>query len=123
MPDVAASLPEVPFLCHYRRAVELIDTSPYNEITRYLKTHRDKVETVWQTVSYFDGVNFAVRVQSPSLYSVGLMDMICPPSTVYAAYNYVDAPKDIKVYPYNEHEGGAAFHALEKVKFLREMWG
>ncbi|MCB9453793.1 MAG: acetylxylan esterase [Anaerolineaceae bacterium] len=123
VPDVAASMPEVPFLCHYRRAVEIIDTSPYNEITRYLKIHRDKVETVWQTVSYFDGVNFATRIQSPSLYSVGLMDMICPPSTVYAAYNYVDAPKDIRVYPYNEHEGGAAFHALEKVNFLRELWG
>ncbi|MBZ0276271.1 MAG: acetylxylan esterase [Anaerolineae bacterium] len=123
VPDVSASLPEVPFLCHYRRAVELIDTSPYNEITRYLKIHRDKVETVWNTLSHFDGVNFASRVQAPSLYSVGLMDTICPPSTVYAAYNYVDAPKDIKVYAYNEHEGGATFHAIEKVKFLREMWG
>jgi len=123
VPDVAASLPEVPFLCHYRRAAELVDSSPYNEISRYLKIHRDKVETVWRTLSYFDGVNFATRIHAPSLYSTGLMDTICPPSTVFAAYNYVDAPKDIKVYAYNEHEGGAIHHTQEQIRFLRELWG
>lgn len=123
VPDVAASLPDVPFLCHCRRAAELVDTAPYNELVRYLKTHRDKAETVWQTLSYFDGVNFATRIRAHSLFSTGLMDMICPPSTVFAAYNYVDAPKNIKVYPYNEHEGGALYHTLEKIRFLRELWG
>ena len=30
VPDVAAVMPDVPFLCHYRRATELVDTYPYN---------------------------------------------------------------------------------------------
>ncbi len=122
-PSVQAALPDVPFLCHYRRATQLIDTQPYVEITHYLKTHRNQVEAVFNTLSYFDGLNFATRAKAPALFSVGLMDDICPPSTVYAAYNYYAGPKQIDVYEYNNHEGGGSFHLLEKLRFLQKMWG
>ena len=122
-PAVQAVLPEVPFLCHYRRATQLVATFPYSEISGYLKAHRDQVEKVFQTLSYFDGVNFVTRAHAPALFSVGLMDDICPPSTVYAAYNYYAGPKKIDVYEYNNHEGGGSFHILEKLRFLNEMWG
>ena len=32
VPDVAAAMPDVPFLCHYRRATEIVDSYPYKEI-------------------------------------------------------------------------------------------
>lgn len=120
---VAAALPDVPFLCHYRRATTLIDTAPYNEITRYLKTHRDKIDAAFTTLSYFDGMNFAARADAPALFSVGLMDDICPPSTVYAAYNHYAGDKQIAIYPFNNHEGGQSFHHLAKVRFLERLWG
>jgi len=41
VPDVAAALPNVPFLCHYRRAVQISDAFPYGEITQYLAVHRE----------------------------------------------------------------------------------
>ena len=123
LPDVAAVLPDVPFLCHYRRAVELTDRDPYHELTRYCKTHRDKAETVFRSLAYFDGVNFAARAAAPALFSVGLMDDICPPSTVYAAYNTYAGPKDIRVWPFNQHEGGGAHQALDQIRFLTELWG
>lgn len=50
------------------------------------------------------------------------MDTICPPSTVYAAYNHYTGPKDLKVYPYNGHEGGAEFQTLERLRFLAQLW-
>ena len=121
-PGLQACLPDVPYLCHYRRATQLVDTYPYAEISGYLKTHRDQVEKVFQTLSYFDGVNFAARAAAPALFSVGLMDDICPPSTVYAAYNHYAGPKKIAVYEYNQHEGGGVFHMVEKIKFLNELW-
>jgi len=31
------------------------------------------------------------------------MDDICPPSTVFAAYNEITADKEIAVYPYSDH--------------------
>ncbi|HUG33519.1 MAG TPA: acetylxylan esterase [Anaerolineales bacterium] len=122
LPTLSAVLPDVPFLCHYRRATEIVDTHPYNEISRYCKTHRDKVETVFETLAYFDGMNFAVRAKSPALFSVGLMDDICPPSTVYAAYNYYAAPKQIMVWEYNNHEGGESYQSAARLKFLHERW-
>jgi cephalosporin-C deacetylase len=122
VPDVAAAMPDVPFLCYYRRATEIVDGYPYKEIAEYCHIHRDKVETVFQTLSYFDGLNFATRAKAKSLFSVGLMDQICPPSTVYAAYNYWAGEKEIKVYPYNGHEGGESYQAVEKLKFLKRIW-
>jgi len=122
VPDVVAAMPDVPFLCHYRRATELVDTYPYKEIAEYCHVHRDKVDTVFNTLSYFDGVNFSTRATAKTLFSVALMDQVCPPSTVYAAYNHWAGEKNIKVYPYNGHEGGGSYQTLEKVRFLKRMW-
>jgi cephalosporin-C deacetylase len=123
IPDLAAVMPDVPFLCHYRRATEIVDSFPYNEISQYCRRHRDKIDTVFETLSYFDGVNFAVRANAPALFSVALMDETCPPSTVFAAYNHYNAPKDIHVWSYNDHEGGETFQTVEKLKFLRGLFG
>ena len=67
VPDVVAAMPDVPFLCHYRRATEIVDTYPYKEIADYCHIHRDKVDTVFNTLSYFDGVNFAARAKAKSI--------------------------------------------------------
>lgn len=123
VPGVSAAMPDVPFLCHYRRAMDLTDTNPYQEIVKYCSIHRDKIETVFNTLAYFDGVNFAARARCPALFSTALMDDTCPPSTVFAAYNYyAGSNKRINVWPYNQHEGGDAFQEVEKMKFLKELW-
>jgi len=121
-PDVVAALPDVPFLCHYRRATEITDGHPYQEISKFCQTHRDKVDTVFKTLSYFDGVNFSARAGASALFSVALMDEICPPSTVFAAYNHYGGTKDIRVYRYNHHEGGGTYQAVEKLKFVAGLF-
>jgi cephalosporin-C deacetylase len=121
VPDIEAALPDVPFLCHFRRATEIVDTYPYQEISSYCQRNRDHIDDVFQTLSYFDCVNFAARACAPALFSVGLMDEICPPSTVFAAYNHYAGPKQIKVWPYNHHEGGETFQVIEKIRFLASL--
>jgi cephalosporin-C deacetylase len=123
LPDVSVCMADLPFLCHYRRAVELIDSRPYVEITNFCRMHRDKVDQVFKTLSYFDGVNFAARARARALFSVGLMDEVCPPSTVFAAYNHYAGPKEIRVYEYNDHEGGEAYQVLEQLEFFAAVWG
>ena len=123
VPDLAASMPDVPFLCHFRRAVGLTENHPYQEIVRYLSIHRDKEEPVFNTLDYFDGMNFAARSNASALYSTALMDVTCPPSTVFAAYNYIDAPKEIKVYRFNEHEGGQTYQVVEQLQFVKRLLG
>jgi cephalosporin-C deacetylase len=122
-PQISLLMPDVPFLCHIRRATEITDAAPYSELGRFCMVHRDKIEQVFMTLSYFDGLNFAARSQARALFSVGLMDEICPPSTVFAAYNHFAGPKEIRVYPYNHHEGGEAYQTQEKLRFLQALWG
>jgi cephalosporin-C deacetylase len=122
VPDVVAAMPGVPFLCHYRRATEISDSYPYKEIAEFCHAQRDKVETVFNTLSYFDGVNFAARAKAKALFNTALMDQVCPPSTVFAAYNHWAGEKDIKVYPYNGHEGGGSYQTIENMKFLKSIW-
>lgn len=117
----AAVSSQVPFLAHFRRAVEITDTHPYVEISTYCSAHRDRVDEVFHTLSYLDVVNHAKRAGAPALFSVGLADTVCPPSTVFAAFHAYAGEKDIRVYPFNEHEGGGAHHVREELAFLREV--
>jgi cephalosporin-C deacetylase len=118
VPDVRLALPDVPFLCHFPKAVTMTDSYPYAEIRDFLKRHRHHEQAVWETLRYFDGRSFASRAKQRTLFSVALMDDICPPSTVFSAYNRWAGPKEIGVWPFNGHEGGETFQVVEKLKFL-----
>lgn len=117
-----AAIVDVPFLSHVRRATEIVNTAPYGELVRYLGIQRGREEEVFHTLAYFDGVNFAARATMPALFSVGLLDDVCPPSCVYAAYNHYAGPKSMNVFPYNGHENGGAVQAAEHVRFQRETF-
>ena len=122
VPDLAAVLPDVPFLCHMRRATEITASNPYQEIARYCQTHRDKVERVFTTLAYLDGMNMATRATAPACFSVGLMDEVCPPSTVFAAHNHYAGSKEIHVWPYNHHDGGGSHQVFTKMTFLARVF-
>jgi cephalosporin-C deacetylase-like acetyl esterase len=47
-----------------------------------------------ETASYYDVVNFARRVRIPGIYSWGFNDETCPPTSIYASYNVIPAPKE-----------------------------
>ena len=121
VPGLAAVMPDVPFLCHFERAIGLTDSDPYNEVVRYLSVHRDLVDQSYRTLSYFDGVNFARRATAPALFSVALMDPVCPPSTVFAVHNLYEGEASIEVYPFNEHEGGLGHQWVRQAAWLREI--
>jgi len=118
---VRACMPDVPFLCHFRRAVELTPRAPFTEITQYLSIHRTAADQVFRTLSYFDGAVLGRRACAPALFSVALMDDIVLPSTVYAAYHaYGAADRAIEVYPYNGHEGGSVQQWVRQAAWLAE---
>lgn len=62
---------------------------------------------VLATAPYFDNVNFARHLTVPALMSVGFVDATCKPTTVYAAYNAYQGPKQILDKPRMAHEAGA----------------
>ncbi len=53
----------------------------------------NRTEAKLLTASYYDVVNFARRVKAPGIYSWGYNDETCPPTSTYAAYNVITAPK------------------------------
>ncbi len=115
-----AAVAFVPFLCHYRRALTITDQMPYGEISQYLRVYPEREAFVYRTLSYCDGMNLASNVRCPIMMTVGLQDLICPPSTVYAAYNHLGAEtKSLLVYPYNGHEGNPA-HQEQRIGWLRD---
>jgi len=117
---VKAAMPDVPFLCDFPRAVGLTTRDPYGEIVRFLATHREKAKQAYATLNYFDGVHFAARSKAATLFSVALMDDVCPPSTVYGAYNAWAGKKSIESYTFNNHEGGGTWQEARQVAWLDE---
>lgn len=120
VPGLKAVMPDVPYLCDFARSVGIASRDPYQEIGRYLSVHRHMVDQAFHTLGYFDGVNFAARATAPALFSVALMDTICPPSSVYAAYNAYAGEKEMASYTYNDHEGGGPFQEQRQLEWLAE---
>lgn len=58
-----------------------------------LPVHNSKEKI--QTSYYYDVVNFARQLKVPGLYSWGFNDETCPPTSMYAAYNVITAPKSL----------------------------
>ncbi|MCC8171083.1 MAG: acetylxylan esterase [Parabacteroides sp.] len=52
------------------------------------------------TLRYYDTANFARCLDVPGWFSWGYNDEVCPPTSMYAAYNAVTSPKEL--YPYLE---------------------
>ena len=119
--QVAGLLCDVPFLCDLPRAAAVAQAEPYLELVRYLAAHRDRVAATFATLAYFDGAVLAPLAHAPALFSVAMMDVVCPPTTVFAAFNAYSGPKDIEVYPFNDHEGGEAFQRSRQLVWLAEV--
>jgi cephalosporin-C deacetylase len=122
-PRVKAAMPDVPFLCDFPRAVGIALRDPYLEIARFLAQHREKKTKVFETLNYFDCVNFARQSKAKALFSVALMDEVCPPSTVYGAFNAYAGEKAMVEYEFNNHEGGQGYQEREQMAWLSGLFG
>lgn len=123
-PEVKVIMADIPFLCHFRRAVRLSQSNPYLEFARYFSMHDSLHKTeaqVYRTLSYFDNLNLAGYIKADTLMSIGLEDVICPPSTSMAAYNHITAKKELRVYPDFGH-GGFPQQDEEKLFFLKKRF-
>lgn len=65
----------------------------FNSANKSFNVKDDKIATS----KYYDVVNFARYVKVPGFYSWGYNDVVCPPTSMYAAYNVITAPKEIFV--------------------------
>jgi cephalosporin-C deacetylase len=104
----------VPFLCDIQRGITLAPAAPFTEVPEFLNENVDLIDAALNTLRYVDCALLARRITAECLLSVGLMDDICPPSTVFAAYNEITSGKDIAIYPYSGH-------AVPHAQFERQL--
>jgi cephalosporin-C deacetylase-like acetyl esterase len=62
-----------------------------NNIASFNNNTKDKINTA----GYYDVVNFARNLTIPGIYSWGFNDETCPPTSTFAAYNVIKAPKEL----------------------------
>ena len=83
------------------------------------------VEAELQTARYFDNVNFATRAKCQgAAVTVGFIDTVCPPSSVYAAYNVLTMPKTLHTMPLTGHKSSpeaSAFMTEAALAHVRAM--
>lgn len=51
-----------------------------------------------KALRYYDTANFARCLKATGWFSWGYNDEVCPPTSMYAAYNSVTAPKELHIY-------------------------
>src|ERR1700677_111760 len=111
---------DIPFLCDIQRAITLAPVAPYPEIPDFLANNTTLIPAALDTLRYIDCALLARRITAQCLLSTGLMDTVCPPSTVFAAYNEITAGKDIAAYPYTRHAVPTA-HVERQIEHLRRF--
>jgi cephalosporin-C deacetylase len=116
---VAVCHADVPFMCDIWRAVTLTPDQPYGELSEFLSRQIGLVDTAMETLTYVDCALLSRRITADCLVSVGLMDTVCPPSTVFAAYNAIYSRKEIAVFEFGIHEVPPA-HVERQLNHLRQ---
>ncbi len=112
-PRIRKLAPRCPFLCDYQRVWEMdLAIQSYRELKEFFRAFdplHKREEEVFTRLGYIDCQHLASRIQGEVLMATGLMDDICPPSTQFAAYNKITAPKEVMIYPDFSHEGYPEF--------------
>jgi len=71
---------------------------PAHHFKRFGPTHA-KVDEAFTKLGYIDVQHLANRIKGAVMMGTGLMDPMCPPSTQFAAFNKIRAPKELVLYP------------------------
>jgi cephalosporin-C deacetylase len=112
-PRIKRVAPVYPFLSDYKRVWEMDQAKDaYAELKTYFRhfdPQHQREDEVFERLGYIDIQNLAPRIQGEVMMAVGLMDTICPPSTQFAAYNKIKAPKKLEIYPDFAHENLPGF--------------
>lgn len=103
-PDVTSATAYVPALCDHAAVTVGRQSGWPRVLDRFTGASRDKAI---ETTRYFDAAHFASMVKCPITIYVGLLDGVCSPTSVFAAYNNLpeSTPKKIGTSAFAGHGG------------------
>ncbi|MGE4565443.1 MAG: acetylxylan esterase [Victivallaceae bacterium] len=114
--NITACAANVPAMCDHG-GYKLGRQSGWPQINRNSKFGK----SVDQVAPYYDAANFAKFITVPVLTSAGFIDGTCSPSSVYAAYNEIKAPKQIVNTPVDGHTVTKIYTAIKTPWVNKEM--
>ncbi|WP_445505476.1 alpha/beta fold hydrolase [Niallia sp. 03091] len=123
-PRIKRLAPVYPFLSDYKRVWEMdLAENAYEELRTYFRKfdpqHKREKE-IFTKLGYIDIQHLSSRIQGEVLMGTGLMDTICPPSTQFAAYNKINSPKRLEIFPDFGHENLPGLNDII-LQFLKEI--
>lgn len=109
VPQIKKCAPIYPYLSDYKRVWHMdLDKGAYEGLKYYFRNfdpRHEREDEIFERLGYIDIQNLAKRIRAEVLMATGLQDSTCPPSTQFAAYNKITAPKNVLIYPDYGHEG------------------
>lgn len=108
VPEIKRASSVYPYLCDFKRVWDTdLSKWAYDDMRYFFRcvdpTH-EREEEFFTRLGYIDVQHLAPRIKADVLMFTGLMDDVCPPSTQFAAYNKITAPKEMVIYPDFGHE-------------------
>lgn len=100
------AIAEVPYLCHFRRAVEWaeeVKNVTYLEFAMLIKNYPEREEELFDNLSYFDNLNLCTWIKARTVITCAMKDIVCPPSTIFAVFNNMEVKKHMEIMPFYEH--------------------
>jgi cephalosporin-C deacetylase len=115
-PRVKLAVAAFPFLSDYKRVWEMDQAKEaYGELKDYFRffdPRHLRENEIFEKLGYIDIQFLTRRIRAKTLWITSLMDTICPPSSQFAAYNKIVAPKSMELYPDFGHENLPGYNDL-----------
>jgi len=109
VPEIQRAAAAYPFLTDYQRVWEIDQINgAYHELQEWFRRRdplHQREEAFFTQLGYIDVQHLTLRIRAHTLMATALQDTTCPPSTQFAAYNKIQSPKQLILYPDFGHEG------------------
>ena len=104
--EIAGLLGSEPGIDYYFYADGRPAESSFKQMEQFVAAHPDQKATILRVLGYYAPLTLAPDVTAEALCSCGGLDPICFPKMVYALYNHLGGPKEIRYYRAAQHGGG-----------------
>lgn len=103
-PRIVKAAPVHPYLSDFKRYWYLDAQDEIREYFRFFDPLHQREEEIFTRLGYIDIQNLMKQIKAEVLFTTGLLDKVCPPSTQFAAYNKIKSEKRMLLFHDYAHE-------------------
>ncbi|MDW7657576.1 MAG: acetylxylan esterase [Bacillota bacterium] len=108
-PRIRKAAPAYPGLCDFQRSWEMNQNNELRNYFRWFDPEHKNEKEIFTKLGYIDVQHLVDRIEADVFMGTALNDNVCLPSTQFAAYNKIQTPKKMAIFPDFAHEGLPGF--------------